>query len=167
MAQPEEVLQERMIALVRAFGLHRPDQTPCGGAIPVSEAHALLELSRAPTLSPTALAARLRLDRSTVTRLVQHLVERAWLTRERDARDGRAILLRLTTAGEEAAAQLATARAEKFSGIVAALPKTERDAVLRALDVLVRALDALRQGDATAGSTPADAMGLAKTNQQA
>ena len=23
-------LQERMVALVRAFGLHKPDETPCG-----------------------------------------------------------------------------------------------------------------------------------------
>jgi len=39
-------LQERMIGLIRAFGLHRPDETPCGQPVAVAEAHALLELSR-------------------------------------------------------------------------------------------------------------------------
>lgn len=141
MPNPEELLQERMITLIRAFGLHRPDRTPCGEAVPISEAHALLELSRTPALSPTELAARLRLDRSTVTRLVQHLAERGWLARERDVSDGRAVRMCLTPDGHEAAAQLAAARATKFSGIVEALPPAERDTVLHALDLLVRALD--------------------------
>ena len=30
-------LQERMIALIRAFGLHKPDQTPCGRPVSVAE----------------------------------------------------------------------------------------------------------------------------------
>ena len=157
MTDPEKILQERMIALIRAFGLHRPDHTPCGRAVPVSEAHALLELARTPTLSPTDLAARLRLDRSTVTRLVQHLAERGWLTRERDARDGRAVRLHLTRPGHEAAAQLAEARAEKLSGIVAALPVAERETVLHALGLLVRALDDRAASDTGARSPRAGA----------
>jgi hypothetical protein len=34
-------LQERMIGLVRAFGLHKPDETPCGQPVAVAGAHAL------------------------------------------------------------------------------------------------------------------------------
>ena len=39
------VLQARISAFVRAFGLHQPDQTPCGQPIPVSEAHAMTNYS--------------------------------------------------------------------------------------------------------------------------
>ncbi|MDQ4001057.1 MAG: hypothetical protein M3283_08695 [Actinomycetota bacterium] len=34
-------LQERMIGLVRAFGLHKPDETPCGQLVAVAGVHAL------------------------------------------------------------------------------------------------------------------------------
>lgn len=61
-------LQERMIDLIRAFGLHRPDEVPCGQPVAVAEAHALLELSREEPLLQKDLAAKLRLEKSTVSR---------------------------------------------------------------------------------------------------
>jgi hypothetical protein len=33
-----------MICLVRAFGLHKPDETPCGQPVAEAGAHALTEL---------------------------------------------------------------------------------------------------------------------------
>ncbi len=63
-------LQERMISVIRAFGLHRPDQTPCGRPVSVAEAHALMELTREAPLLQKDLASRLRLEKSTVSRLV-------------------------------------------------------------------------------------------------
>ena len=38
-------LARAMTALVRAFGLHRPEETPCGEPITVAEAHTLIDLS--------------------------------------------------------------------------------------------------------------------------
>lgn len=71
-------LEERLIAFVRAFGLHQPDRTPCGEPISVSQAHALTELS-VHDLNQAELARRLRLDRSVVSRLADALEERGWL----------------------------------------------------------------------------------------
>ena len=136
----EQKLQEQMVALVRAFGLHQPDRTPCGQPVAVSEAHALMELTREAPLSPTELAARLRLEKSTVSRLVTRLEERGWLRREPDPRDGRALRLRLTRAGQQASERLAAARAEKFARVFAEIPRAEQEAVLSALEVLVRAM---------------------------
>ncbi len=142
MTSDEQRLQAQVIALVRAFGLHRPERTPCGEPVPVSDAHALMELAQADAtgLSPTTLADRLQLDRSSVTRLVQRLVERGWLRRDHDPADGRAAILRLTGAGRAAAERLAATRAAKFARIVAHIPADERAAVLDALDVLVGAM---------------------------
>ena len=70
-----------MVSLVRALGLHRPDQTPCGQPVAVAEAHAVLELSREPGLSQNSLAARLRLEKSTVSRIVTLLERRGWVGR--------------------------------------------------------------------------------------
>jgi DNA-binding MarR family transcriptional regulator len=135
-------LQAQLIALVHAFGLHRPDRTPCGQPVSVAEAHALMDLSTQPNLSQTALAARLRLEKSTVSRLVSILEQREWLTRSRSPHDGRAVTLRLTEEGQRIADQLAAARRAKFVRIVDAVPADQRPAVLAALATLVEALDA-------------------------
>jgi len=108
----------------------------------VSEAHALAELARRETLSQKELAARLRLEKSTVTRLVGQLAARGWVERERDPGDGRAIRLRLTKRGAGAAREIAEARRAKFAAVLERIPEDERDEVLRALDVLTEAMRA-------------------------
>ena len=135
--------QEQMIALVRAFGLHRPDETPCGKPVPVAEAHALMELARAQPLSQNDLVDRLRLAKSSVSRLVDLLEARGWVERRRDPRDGRAVRLWLTAGGQQAATELATARRVKFAHLLERIPEQERETVLRALATLVEALHGL------------------------
>lgn len=130
------------MALVRAFGLHRPDETPCGQPVPISEAHALAELARGEMLSQNELGARLRLEKSTVSRLVSQLAARGWLERERDPGDGRAVCLRLTKRGADVAGEIAQARRGKFAVVLERIPADERDEVLRALDVLIEAMRA-------------------------
>ena len=136
----EIALQERVVAFIRAFGLHRPDETPCGKPISVSEAHALMELSRDAVVSQSELAARLGLEKSTVSRLVSQLAARGWVMRERDPGDGRALRLTLSEAGHRAAAALAAARREKFACVLERIPADERETVDRALEVLVEAM---------------------------
>jgi DNA-binding MarR family transcriptional regulator len=136
----ERSLQDQMIALIRAFGLHRPDQTPCGQWVPVAEAHALMELQRDTPLSQQELGARLHLEKSTVSRLVTQLEGRGWITRTRSTMDGRMLQLQLSDAGVEIAAQLSAARAAKFARVLAAVPEAQRSAVVAALDILVEAM---------------------------
>jgi len=134
-------LQDQMVALVRAFGLHRPDQTPCGQPVGVSAAHALMELAQEAPLSHGELARRLRLEKSTVSRLVKQLEQRGWVQQARDSLDGRVVRLALTEQGRQAADQLAAARAAKFARIAASLPAREQETVLHALEVLMRAMN--------------------------
>lgn len=134
-------LQEVVGRFVRGFGLHQPARTPCGQPIPVSEAHALSELDRQGELRQVELARRLRLEKSTTSRLVGQLVDRGWVERAPAPVDGRGVLLRLTTAGRAAASNLAQARRERFSQVLRAIPEAERAEVLRALNLLVGALD--------------------------
>ncbi len=133
-------LQERMVSLVRSFGLHQPDRTPCGQPVSVAEAHALMELAREAPLLQKDLASRLRLEKSTVSRLVGAMEGRGWVERARSPRDGRATELRLTDAGGRAAQNLAEARRAKFARILEAIPEEERASVIRALGVLEEAM---------------------------
>lgn len=136
----EQALQEQLIAFIRAFGLHRPEQTPCGEPVSVAEAHALMELNRGEVLTQNALAQRLGLEKSTVSRLVGILERREWITRRRSPHDARAMELHLTDAGQRASAQLAQARQAKFARLIAALPEAQRPHVIEALSLLVEAL---------------------------
>jgi DNA-binding MarR family transcriptional regulator len=133
-------LQEQMIALIRAFGLHRPDQTPCGQPIAVAEAHTLIELARAELLSQNDLVARLLLTKSTVSRLVHQMEQRGWIARTRSPLDGRMVQIHLTEAGRTLSCDLAEARRAKFARILAAIPEEQRASVLESLTILVEAM---------------------------
>jgi DNA-binding MarR family transcriptional regulator len=144
-------LQDTVSALVRGFGLLRTDRTPCGQPISLSAAHALAELACADRLPQTALVSRLRLEKSTVSRLVADLVRRGWVRRHPDDGDGRAVSLQLTAAGAEAAGELQAARSDRFTTIFERIPDEDRSQVLRSLRVLVDAIE-----DATAVGTLGD-----------
>lgn len=133
-------LQQQVQALVRAFGLHRPDQTPCGQQVSVAEAYTLQELCQGGPLAQHELALRLQLEKSTVSRLVGQLEAQGWISRSRSTTDGRVLLLLLTDDGQRIAAAIETARRAKFARILAAIPPAQHAAVLAALHILVEAM---------------------------
>jgi DNA-binding MarR family transcriptional regulator len=140
-ADPKATFQEEIVELIRALGLHRPDQTPCGQPISVAEAQAVLELSRQPGISQNGLATRLRLEKSTVSRVASMLERRAWIERSRDTNDARILRLRLTPSGLKAAQALAASREAKFSKVFEAIPPGKRDSVLQSLALLSQVLN--------------------------
>lgn len=133
-------LQEEMMALVRAFGLHRAEETPCGQPISVAEAYAITELVHKTELAQNDLGQRLNLAKSTVSRLIDKLVSKGLVRRARSGGDGRVSVLALTEAGETTAEQLAEARRAKFAGVLDAIPSSSREQVLEALELLVQAM---------------------------
>jgi DNA-binding MarR family transcriptional regulator len=136
----ESVLQEQMMTFVRTFGLHKPEETPCGQPIPVAEAYALTELAKENQLSQHDLVQRLNLAKSTVSRMVKKLVKRGWISRERSQDDGRVWLLSLTEAGVNTAVNLSQARQTKFAQILNHIPESEQENVLNALATLIQAM---------------------------
>lgn len=136
----ESELQEQMMALVRTFGLHKPEETPCGCGVTVAEAYTLTELDKESQLSQNELVQRLNLAKSSVSRLVDKLVKRGWIARERSTEDGRVWLLSLTEAGKDTAENLTQARQAKFTQVMVHIPEDEQENVLHALEVLVQAM---------------------------
>ena len=131
-------LQQRVAAFVRAFGLHRPDETPCGAPVPVSEAHALAVLADGPR-SQRDLSEALGLTKSTISRLVDQLERRCWARRSTDDGDARQRLVELTPEGRKAADEIAIRRAQRMAQVLDRIPEADRPAVLAALDALVEA----------------------------
>jgi DNA-binding MarR family transcriptional regulator len=134
-------LRELVSTFVRAFGLHHGDRTPCGQPMSVSEAHALVELRRAGPLRQVELGRRLRLEKSTVSRLVGQLVARGWAVRDPAPDDGRGIAVHLTTAGVTTADDVVAARNERFAALLDRIPESRRAEVVGALQILAEAAD--------------------------
>jgi DNA-binding MarR family transcriptional regulator len=132
-------LQRRIAAFVRAFGLHRPDETPCGAPVPVSEAHALAVLAEHGPLTQRDLSESLGLTKSTVSRLVDQLEHHGWARRTTGNGDARQRLVDLTAEGHKAAGEIEARRAERMAHILDRIPQADRPAVLAALDALVEA----------------------------
>jgi DNA-binding MarR family transcriptional regulator len=128
-----EQLEQRIVAFVRAFGLHRPDETPCGAPLPVSEAHALAVLSGGGGqggITQTELGRHLMLTKSTVSRLVDQLERRGWVPRQTSADDARRRLVELTSEGAKVARDVARRRGERLSQLLEHIPPADRPAVL-------------------------------------
>jgi DNA-binding MarR family transcriptional regulator len=136
-----QAAQDALMRFVRNFGLHQPDRTPCGQPLPVSEAHALAEIARTGRLRQVELARRLKLEKSSVSRLVTNLAGRGWLHRHPADDDGRGVLLELTDAGTTAAARQADARRARFTSLLDRIPDDDRATVVRVLQTLAEATD--------------------------
>jgi DNA-binding MarR family transcriptional regulator len=109
--------------------------------IGVAEAHTLIDLSEIKALSQGELAERLRLEKSTISRLVRQLMARGWVERTPLREDGRVMMVRLSKEGRKAAERLLQARRARFSRLLAAIPEAKRSAVVEAISTLVEAAD--------------------------
>ena len=133
-------LHDLLMDLVRVAGLLHPDQSMPGQALSLSQAFALHELDTDASPSQRDLAHRLRLEKSTVSRLVADLETRGLVTRERDPANRRLHRLRITAEGRRAHAQLASAFHDQYVQLIAMLTGKEQAALLVGLPALIRVL---------------------------
>jgi DNA-binding MarR family transcriptional regulator len=135
---PAERLHQLLMDLVLAAGFMQLDQTLPGQPISVSQAFALHELDTGVPLSQQELAARLRLEKSTVSRLAAELERKGLLLRERDPGNRRLYRLRLTDEGRAVHRRMAAIIHQQYFHWVESISETERDALLTGLSALVR-----------------------------
>jgi DNA-binding MarR family transcriptional regulator len=126
-------LQQAFAGMVRALGLLRPDTTPCGQPITITEAHALSALLDCGTSTQQQLADTLGLQKSTVSRLVDQLATGGLVTRSPNPDDRRSVLVGLTANGAARARRLARARRDLFTDIIQRLDAGDRRAIVAGL----------------------------------
>jgi DNA-binding MarR family transcriptional regulator len=133
-------LHELLMDVVRAAGLLHPDQTVAGHPVSLSQAFALHELDTDTPLSQRDLAERLRLEKSSVSRLAAEMERKGLLVRERDPANSRQYRLHLTDEGRAVHAQMRTTFHNQYECWVAAMTHSERAALLKGLPALVRVI---------------------------
>jgi len=133
-------LHRLFMDLILAAGLLQADQAIPGQPVSMSQAFALHELDTDTPMSQRDLAERLRLEKSTVSRMAADLERKGLLVRERDPDNRRLYRLRLTDRGRAAHAGMAATFHQQYVRWVAALSRAERDALLAGLPALVQAM---------------------------
>ena len=133
-------LHALLMDLVRAAGLLQTDDGETGHAVSLSQAFALHELDTEIPLSQRDLGERLRLEKSSVSRLAAELERDGLLVRERDPDDQRQYRLRLTDKGRAHHAAMRTSFHGRYTRWVAGMTAGERAALLKGLPALIRVM---------------------------
>jgi DNA-binding MarR family transcriptional regulator len=102
----------------------------------------LMELGKTASLSLNDLAARTRTDQSSVSVVVSRLVEAGLVTRERDARDARRLVLNLTKNGRALLQRAPAVPQETVLSVVERWTPAERKRFADSFTALVDALGA-------------------------
>ena len=129
-----------LMDVIREMGVLRPDQVLPGWSLSLSEIYALNILAERAPISQQDLGAALLLEKSSITRLVQQLEQRGWIVRERDARDNRLRLLRLSELGARMTAEMHQHMHERHAELFDQLTPDEQSALMQGLTALRRAL---------------------------
>lgn len=137
--QHAQLLRENLRLLTRRLGLlDRGEATCCGMSL--SQCHTIVEIGRAGKLSVNELAELLNLDKSTVSRTVDALVNDGVLLRSADPADRRYVALTLSDKGREMFAGIEDRSSRYFTAICNSLPADKQPQVIESLKYLVRAM---------------------------
>jgi len=93
----------------------------------------LLELNEAGTISMSELSRRLKVTQGVATRMMDRLLEKGMVERERDKVDRRVVLVATSQKGQELAGEMERTNKMKIKELFTAVPKKEREDFLKVL----------------------------------
>ncbi|MDO9508914.1 MAG: MarR family transcriptional regulator [Thermovirgaceae bacterium] len=134
-------LREATRELVRSLSLLDKDRASCCG-VTLSQCHAIVGIGGVGRIAPSVLAELLRLDRSTVTRVVDSLVAQGFVLREQEPADRRSIVLGLTEKGQEFFVSTEKAMEEFYESILKKIPSHERSVLTSGVRAIAKAFEA-------------------------
>lgn len=135
-------LHRLFMDLARLGGLLQPDQPDGAHSISVSQAFALHELAAENQMSQRELAARLRLEKSSVSRLAADLEGDGLIERVRDPDNYRQYRLRLTQRGRLLQQSMARTFDRRYERWTEAMTPAELASLLDGLRAFVRVIRA-------------------------
>jgi len=138
---PSAAIMQSLRRIVRFLRIAERD-AESAHELSAAQLFVLHSLAASPAKSLAELAGRTFTDASSVSTVVAKLVAKKLVARVRSPDDARKFELRLAPAGERVVRATPTLVQTRITDGVAKLPADERDAIVHALDVLVRAIGA-------------------------
>mgnify|MGYP001016436818 CR=1 FL=1 len=138
--QASNYLRELIRVLVRNLGiLEKSDASCCG--VTISQCHAIVEIGRSGEVSLNELAELLALDKSTMSRTINNLVEDGLVIRELDPEDRRYVKIKLTDKGIKIFKDIEESMDRYYKSIFNSVPEEKREQVLDSLKLLIEAVN--------------------------
>lgn len=134
-----ELVRENLRILVRKLGVLERGEASCCG-ITLSQSYTIVEIGRAGTMSVTLLTEILGVDKSTVSKSVDKLVNNGFLVRDADPEDRRSVILCLSDKGKLLFEEVERRATAYFEEVVADIPDDKREQIIESLQYLVQAL---------------------------
>jgi len=135
-------LVEDIIAFCRMFSSFEREEICCGTVSPAQ--CVVLQTLTEGEWDVSALASHARVTKGAMTRLVDGLEKRGWVTREKAEDDGRRVLVSLTPDGKKEAKRLHRLTEQSIATILNRIPKSDRTQVIRSLNLLRAAAEQTR-----------------------
>ena len=143
MKSTERSLRELFRITVRNVGLLEKDDASCCG-VTTSQCHALVEIGRSGTISLIDLAQQLNLDKSTLSRTINNLVESDLLIREQDPDNRRYIKIQLTKKGLQLYQNIEDSMDDYFQKIIEEIPAEKLPQVRESIDLLLESVGSVK-----------------------
>jgi DNA-binding MarR family transcriptional regulator len=136
--EQHEIFRELIRGLERSLGVLDDTQSSCC-SITMTQCHALVEIGRAKTVSLVDLSGTLGLDKSTISRTIDHLVNAKLVSRSTDQSNRRYITISLTEDGKKVFTDIETTMNLQFKRVLKKIPKEKQSAVMDSLKILIKA----------------------------
>lgn len=133
--QGSDVLRELFRVLVRNLGILQKSDASCCG-VTLTQCHAIVEIGRKEKISLVDLADLLDVDKSTMSRTVNNLVEADLVVRELDAENRRYVIIQLTENGRSVFQNIEKSMESYYKSIFGSIPEDKKNQVLESLQLL-------------------------------
>ena len=108
--------------------------------VTASQGYILLALPEIGSVTMNDLSVRMKLANSTMTRMVDQLVQKGMVTRGPDPEDRRIVRVRLTEQGQGVKIRLKKTMQDLFSQILKDIPAGEREQIIHSLKTLTQSI---------------------------
>lgn len=133
---------EDLLAFCRLFGMTERVSVCCGD-VSVSQC-VTLQLLLASETDSSSLAEQTGVTKGAVTRLIDGLEKRGWVSKTPDEHDGRRTVLSLTSDGEKKANELQQLTEATVDALLSEIPRGKRKQVIASIRLLRGAAETLR-----------------------
>jgi DNA-binding MarR family transcriptional regulator len=132
-------LRESIRLMERKLGILKQCNVSCG-EITITQCHALVEIGRAKSISLIELSELLNLDKSTMSRTVNNLVNNGLVERELDKNDRRYVTIKLSESGIKIFENIEINMNSFYMKVFQTIPCNKQEQVLDSMQTLLEAI---------------------------
>jgi DNA-binding MarR family transcriptional regulator len=134
-----EQFRAKLREIERNIWIQTKSEASCCG-VTMAQCHAIMEIGQAAELNLKDLSARLGLDKSTLSRTVESLVQDGLADRTPDREDRRATVIQLTAKGRAARDRINTTWDQICRDMFRSIPREKHSQVVESISILAELL---------------------------